>query len=170
MGNGTERRYRNLVARARDQAGTPEGELCDQLAAKMRLLHGECLADADDLPLERHSIRWHEWHDRELIVWACEFFDLSPMKTSGSRAKLILVDCDGPTLALLDHAISSLRPRLDRLIKVTTAGFLTGALPHSYGGTETESSGEELSADELEAARAGMVHGRRHTPRKALTE
>lgn len=162
-----QRRYLALIARARDQRGKPEGDLCEKLAAKMVALHGPRLEERIDLPTITHELRWKDWPDREIIVWASLYFELRPTKLVSSRKHVILVECDEPTFRLLEEAIALARPRLARLMEATAAGFLTAAFPHPDRPGETASDREFTDA-ELAAQAAGLQGGYLARPRKAI--
>ena len=73
MMDSPRRRYLALKARAADQSGTPEGELCATLAAKMLEAYPDLLDVDQPLPTDIYEIRWKDWFEKELLISVGEY-------------------------------------------------------------------------------------------------
>jgi hypothetical protein len=168
---GARRRYRALIARAEDQAGTPEGDVCNAMAAKM-LAADPSLADEGgaELPVEWREYKATEPFERDLLVHIGKYVGASANEYKNKRAKArrdaILFETDAPTHAAIEHTFEVLRVRMRKVLLFALGGFFNGAVPS--GATQPSDDFDDDDDELHELASAARNFGRTSSPRKAL--
>jgi hypothetical protein len=167
--DGTARRYLALLARAKDQAGTPEGDTCASMAAAM-LAACPTLADIDGaMPTTWQEYRYADPWQRDLLVRIAEYLSLVPKGYVKSRKKVILIEADAPTHAAIGQTFAVLSKRMQTVLSYAFAGFQAGALPIKRVPREDAGDDrDEPDPDLMELAMAAKAFGRDSQPRKAL--
>lgn len=172
--DGASRRYLALLARAKDQAGTPEGDTCRRMADAM-LAKCPTLADVDGaLPTRWVEYRYKDSWEHDLIVRIAEYLCLVPKRWTKSRAKVLLLDADEPTHAAIEQTFAVLSKRMREVLSYAYAGFQVGALPLPRAkrvdgpADDDESADDEPDQQLIDLALAARSFGQTSHPRKAL--
>ena len=168
--DGTARRYLALLARAKDQTGTPEGDTCAAMAAAML---AACLTLADvvgAMPTVWQEYRYADAWQRDLLVRIAEYLGLVPKAYVKSRKKVILIEADAPTHAAIGQTFAVLSKRMQTVLSYAFAGFQAGALPIKRAPREdADGERDDPDPDLIELAMAAKEFGRGSRPRKALS-
>jgi hypothetical protein len=157
------RKYLALLRRARDQEGTPEGELCKKIASRMKERYD---LDAEDLPVQWQEVRYKAPFEHELLIQIGEYLGCSMYRLRGGRRKVLTFESDAPTAEVVVFTFETLRGRLEQIVKYAAIGFIQGALPLS--SEHYSETSEPLDEDQIAAAKAGLEAGRRNRVRKAI--
>jgi len=159
-----KRRYLALLARAKDQAGKPEGELCRKLADRMASKWPHLVDFDGALPEHRHEIRWQGWHERDLLLRTIKYCGAVPQAYTGSRRQVLTFMADEPTLGLIEQAFAQLRAQCRALLNASLIGFMHGAVPDP----DPLEGAAPIEGELLGAAMAAVNYGTDSQPRKAL--
>jgi len=164
----SQRRFQALRARAKDQAGKPEGDLCAAIAERM-LENNPNLEDGPG-EVERREYRWTTPGHRDLIDRAARYFGQMPCKYVKGRKRVIVIETDEGTHDLIRYTIDVLRPKMEEVMEYAAAGFVLGAMPitRDFDSDSDDTDSDPTSWQLLEIAAAAGMSGRASRPRRAL--
>lgn len=195
--DSASRRYLALVARAKDQAGTPEGDTCQRMAESMLAARPDLADLTDSLPTEKRDYRFDDLWEHDLLVRIGQYLGLTAKRyvagekldglisdatprTSMERgvkldvireakrlSRLVMFVTDAPTHAAIEQTYAVLRQRMAEVMAYAFAGFQCGALP-IVREPSTGESVEEPDLNLLGLARAAHSFGTSQQPRKAI--
>lgn len=166
--DSASRRYLALVARAKDQTGTPEGDTCRRMAESMLAARPDLADLTGPLPTEWREYRYKDGFERDLLIRIGLYLDLSPKSWTRNRKRVVLFEADVPTHAAIEQTFEVLRERMHAALTYAFTGFEVGALPLPPKPGEPESASPKLDAGLLELAMAARSFGADSRPRKAL--
>ena len=166
---GTVRRYKKLRALASD-GRTPENErkAAASAADAMLALSPELVDERCDSEVYWSRHKYKTWCERDTLVHCIEYLGLEPKEYRDKRKRGVLVETDAASHAAIEHMSDVAHREAKRILALTLAGFLQGAMP--IASDSDEKSDSSLPPDEMAAAMAGYGAGMKNRPRRALTE
>jgi hypothetical protein len=170
MSTGASRRYLALLARAKDQAGTPEGDTCRSMADAMLASCPSLAVSVDTLPFNWDEYKYADPWEHDLLLRIGEYLDIEPKRWAKSRRKVLLFLADVPTHAAIRQTFAVLGRRMREVLTYAFAGFQAGALPlprRERDDTDDDDA-PEPDPELLELAMSARSFGSASQPRKAL--
>ena len=142
-------KYRNLQALAEDQAGTPEGELAAEMAARLLEKYPELELDAEE-KLVRIEYKWAQEYERQLLLRLVLFWDLGIAFPRHKQRKRLVLEGPESIMPLITMQYKAHRRRLKSMLETVYVNYLAGAVPipqkyHTKGNREMDEADEKLA-------------------------
>lgn len=163
-------RYEKLIARAKDQAGTPEGDLCERFAERLLLQYPD-IQSGRDLKTSHHEFRWSTEHERNLLIRLAAYLELDALiNRARPRLQVIFVEADTPTAVAMRQTYEVMRRRIARVVEYAALGFMMGALPVASDNSDGDHQDNDIDDDLIAIGLSAMEMGSNHCDRKAITD